>query len=630
MFLLYECLVEAIEGWIIDIIDRNLHRNLRRGISVLLISVCFLFSSIPGLVSVISSPILLFYYSVFAFKSVGYYFNYINNIVEFYFIFLVSIFFIYTLILSYYYKLKNFTYFFIKINLYLLIFCFFLNYYNLYILDLVYNIYNILIFDYDINSNLRIENVFKNITLKFLINNISNLQLKYSYLSVFTDNLYISLIYIKCFIFFFGIILLLFIYIYNINNNYNYEKKIFRYEFIFLYLLSIFGILLLLISNDLLMIYLSLEIQSFCFYILTCIRKEREFSNESGLKYFILGSFTSCLFLYGTSYLYGVIGSINLVDIFNFSIITLNNNIIFGFFLISIALFFKLGVAPFHFLLPDIYEGIFMIVVAFFSTIPKIGIVFLYVKLYFFVFFYFIDLSFFFLFLGISSLIVGTFGGLYQLNIKRLIAYSSIMNIGFIILSFMFKRIENIHNIIIYIMVYSILIIGFFIVLILLNNNRYFGINNIYDLKNLYDVNPLLAFILAFILFSLLGLPPLAGFFIKFFILNNLINNSYIFLVLFIILLTVITSFYYLRLIKIIFFEKKNNFNYFIFPENFKIIYILLLLINIFNIFFIYFLNLFIINININLFFNELYLLYNNSLYFRYSLLIIENYLIHF
>jgi NADH-quinone oxidoreductase subunit N len=348
-----------------------------------------------------------------------------------------------------------------------------------------------------------------------------------------------------------------------IQKKYLIQQKINSYEINILMLIALLGLMLLISSNHFITLYLSIELQSLSFYILTSTQKKSVLSVEAGLKYFILGSIASGFILYGCSIIYVIIGSLN----FNHIFLTLSNinfidnidiliSLSYGFIFILIGLVFKIGAAPFHFWLPDVYEGAPNNISSFFAIVPKIAFIGILIRLFFDVFFhisYFFEL--FFYVIAFFSMLIGALSSLQQKKIKRLLAYSSISHVGFILIGFTSNMLNTIPFILLYIIIYIITSINLWTSYLSLNINHK-PIKYLTDLSNIYTINKLLAFIIILNIFSLAGIPPLAGFFSKLFIFFSAIKNNYFSLVFFGIFISIISSFYYLKIIKIIFFEK--------------------------------------------------------------------------
>lgn len=416
---------------------------------------------------------------------------------------------------------------------------------------------------YKKNQNIQKILIIKNITtiiiyllliLLILTLNITNI----------SNNLLNGVLIINNFTQFIKIILILSTIIcFSIQQKYLIQQKIHSYEINILILIALLGLMLLISSNHFITLYLAIELQSLSFYILTSTQKKSIFSIEAGLKYFILGSIASGFILYGSSIIYAIIGSLNFNHIFlilsNINFIENTNLLLslsYGFIFILVGLVFKLGAAPFHFWLPDVYEGAPNNISSFFAIVPKIAFIGILIRLFFDIFFhisYFFEL--FFYIIAFFSMLVGALSALQQKKIKRLLAYSSISHVGFILIGFTSNMLNNIPFILLYILIYIIMSINLWTSYLSININHK-PIKYLTDLSNIYTINKLLAFIIILNIFSLAGIPPLAGFFSKFFIFFSAIKNNYFSLVFFGIFISILSSFYYLKIIKIIFFEK--------------------------------------------------------------------------
>lgn len=350
---------------------------------------------------------------------------------------------------------------------------------------------------------------------------------------------------------------------YIIQTNYLIKQKMFSFEINILILISLLGLMLLVSSFNFITLYLAIELQSLSFYVLTASKHKSPLSLEAALKYFILGSIASSFILFGSSLIYGVFGSLNFGNIFlilsNIYYIE-NINLIIGavngFLFILIGLLFKIGAAPFHFWLPDVYEGAPNNITAFFAIVPKIAFISILIR---FIFDILIDISSFFeIIFYISSLLsmfIGTLAALQQKKIKRLLAYSSISHVGFILIGFTSNLLDSIPYILLYIIIYIIMSINLWTSYLSLIINKK-PIKYLTDLSNLFVYNKIFAYIIILNIFSMSGIPPLAGFFSKLFLFIIAIKSQYYGLIFFSILISIISSFYYLRIIKIIFFEK--------------------------------------------------------------------------
>nr|YP_010395046.1 NADH dehydrogenase subunit 2 [Phytopythium vexans]DAZ89483.1 TPA_asm: NADH dehydrogenase subunit 2 [Phytopythium vexans] len=341
------------------------------------------------------------------------------------------------------------------------------------------------------------------------------------------------------------------------------QQKINAYEINILMLISLLGLMVLISSNHFITLYLAIELQSLSFYILTASQKKSIISIEAALKYFILGSIASGFILFGCSILYVIIGSLNFNTIFLFisNIDFLKNTdlllgIVYSLVFIIAGILFKIGAVPFHFWLPDVYEGAPNNVTSFFAIVPKIAFIGILIRFFFDIF---INISFFFeiFFYTISllSMLVGALSALQQKKIKRLLAYSSISHVGFILIGFTSNLLNNIPFILLYIIIYVVTSINLWTSYLSLNINHK-PAKYLTDLSNIFTINKLIAAIIVINIFSLAGIPPLAGFFSKLFIFFSAIKNNYFNLVFFGIIISIMSSFYYLKVIKIIYFEK--------------------------------------------------------------------------
>ena len=341
------------------------------------------------------------------------------------------------------------------------------------------------------------------------------------------------------------------------------QQKINSYEINILLLISLLGLMLLISANHFIILYLAIELQSLSFYILTSTQKKSILSIEAGLKYFILGSIASSFILFGSSIIYAITGSLNFNHIFlilsNINFLENINILIslsYGLIFILVGILFKIGAAPFHFWLPDVYEGSPNNISTFFAIVPKIAFIGILIRLIFDIFYnisYFFEI-FFYIF-SFLSMLIGSLSALQQKKIKRLLAYSSISHVGFILIGFTSNMLNNIPFILLYIIIYIITNINLWISYLSLNINHK-PVKYLTDLANIYTINKLIAFILILNVLSLAGIPPLAGFFSKLFIFFSAIKNNNFSLVFFGIMISIISSFYYLKIIKIIYFEK--------------------------------------------------------------------------
>ena len=333
---------------------------------------------------------------------------------------------------------------------------------------------------------------------------------------------------------------------------------IYKIEYPVLILSSVLGMMVMISSNDLIVFYMGLELQSLALYVLATFNRDQVKSSEAGLKYFVLSALSSGLLLYGCSLIYGFSGSTNFNVISN----QLNTNeyvLTFGIVFILVGLAFKISAVPFHMWAPDVYEGSPTSVTLFFTMVPKIAALTVFVRFLYVPFLNLIDQwQMIIVFLSIASMLFGAIAAIGQTNIKRLIAYSSIGHIGYTLAGLATGSNEGIQSSIIYISIYVIMNLALFSCLLMLKrNDQYY--EQIDDLSGLSKNHPLLSFSLLIILFSLAGIPPLAGFFAKFYVFKAVIEQSMYFLAIVGLLSTVVAAFYYLRIIKIIYFDKEKE-----------------------------------------------------------------------
>ncbi len=341
--------------------------------------------------------------------------------------------------------------------------------------------------------------------------------------------------------------------------SYNYVRlnNILKIEYPILILFSLLGMMVMISSNDLIVFYIGLELQSLALYVLASFNRDNILSSESGLKYFVLSALSSGLLLYGCSLIYGFSNSTNFNEIsqnFNFEY-----GVIFGMVFVIVGLAFKISAVPFHMWAPDVYQGSPTSVTVLFAILPKIAALTVFIK---FLYGPFINLfeewQAIIIFLSIASMILGAVAAIGQKNLKRLIAYSSISHMGYALAGLTTGTNQGIQSSIIYLIIYLIMNLAFFSCLFMLKRKDKFY-ENIEDLSGLSKKHPILALSFLAILFSLAGIPPLAGFFAKFYIFMAVIEKEMYFLAIVGLLATVIAAFYYLRVIKIIYFDPEQE-----------------------------------------------------------------------
>ncbi len=340
-------------------------------------------------------------------------------------------------------------------------------------------------------------------------------------------------------------------------SSYNYTKleKISNIEYSVLILCSILGMLVMIGSYDLIVFYIGLELQSLSLYVLAAFNRNKINSSEAGLKYFVLSALSSGLLLYGCSLIYGFTGSTNF-NIISENIFSSSTGNVFGLVFILVGLAFKISAVPFHMWAPDVYEGSPTSVTLFFAVVPKIAALTVFIR---FLYVPFVDLidqwQTIIIFLSIASMLFGAIAAIGQKNLKRLIAYSSIGHMGYALAGLAVGTNSGIQNSIIYICIYIIMNLGVFCCLFVMKREDKFY-DDLDDLSGLSKNHPIVSFSLLILLFSLAGIPPMAGFFAKFYIFISVIEESMYFLAIIGLLSTVISAFYYLKIIKIIYFDK--------------------------------------------------------------------------
>jgi proton-translocating NADH-quinone oxidoreductase chain N len=348
-------------------------------------------------------------------------------------------------------------------------------------------------------------------------------------------------------------------------------QKLNFFEFFTLLMISILSSLLLLNSLDLISVYLIIELQALCFYILSCFTRKSSFSTEAGLKYFISGAFISGFFLFGCSLIYSTLGTLNLNLISLLLTFPLTDNLNFivltGILFITITFMFKISAVPFHFWSPDVYEGSPLSSTIIFSLIPKLILFTFLIKWFSSISYFFTLVKYLLVLTGIASVFLGTFFAIQQKRIKRIMIYSSIAQIGFLVLGLSTNTIEGFSSVYFFLIIYLLTstIIWSFITLFYTFQKKVnqFNIESLIpvylsNLSNFFENNKLWSILITFIFYSLAGIPPFVGFFSKLFVLYGLMEVEMYFTVVILILISVISVFYYIRFIKLLFFEKKN------------------------------------------------------------------------
>ena len=343
-------------------------------------------------------------------------------------------------------------------------------------------------------------------------------------------------------------------------SSFSYVKSlnILKIEYPILILSSILGMMIMISSNDLIIFYLGLELQSLALYVLASFNRDNILSSESGLKYFVLSALSSGLLLYGCSLVYGFSGSTNFTTIATTSS-NIEYGVTFGLVFIIVGLAFKISAVPFHMWAPDVYQGSPTSVTLFFSALPKAAALTVFIR---FLYIPFVNLieqwQTILIFISLASMLFGAIAAIGQLNLKRLIAYSSIGHMGYALAGLATGTNQGIQSSVTYISIYLVMTLAFFSCLFMLRKKSIFY-EKIEDLSGLSSNHPILSISLLIVLFSLAGIPPLAGFFAKFYIFMAVIEQSMYFLAIVGLLSTVVAAFYYLKLIKIIYFDNPKG-----------------------------------------------------------------------
>ncbi len=330
-----------------------------------------------------------------------------------------------------------------------------------------------------------------------------------------------------------------------------------RFEVPVLIVLATLGMMMMISAGDLIALYLGLELQSLSLYVLAAVRRDSLRATESGLKYFVLGALSSGMLLYGSSLIYGFTGTVTFSGI---ALVATGAEtplgLLFGLAFISAGLAFKVSAVPFHMWTPDVYEGAPTPVTAFFAAAPKIAAMALFVRVLVQAF---PDATAqwqqIIVFISIASMVLGAFAAIGQRNIKRLLAYSSIGHMGFALVGLAAGTEEGVTGVIIYLALYLAMTLGTFACVLSMRRGDML-VEDISDLAGLARSQPMMAAALAMLMFSLAGIPPLAGFFAKFYVFLAAIEAGLYPLAVIGVLASVVGAYYYLRIVKIIYFDE--------------------------------------------------------------------------
>jgi NADH-quinone oxidoreductase subunit N len=333
-----------------------------------------------------------------------------------------------------------------------------------------------------------------------------------------------------------------------------------RFEYPVLILLAAVGMMTMISANTLITLYMGLELQSLALYVVAAINRDSARASEAGLKYFVLGALSSGMLLYGASLIYGFTGTTSFPQIAE----VLSHGgehgtslgVIFGLVFILAGLAFKVSAVPFHMWTPDVYEGAPTPVAAFFAAAPKIAAMALFVRVVVTPFAGIVpDWQQILIFVSVASMALGAFAAIGQTNIKRLLAYSSIANMGFALVGLAAGTQDGVQGVIVYMIIYMIMTLGTFACVIAMRRKG-LQVEDISDLAGLSRNNKGLAFVFAMLMFSLAGIPPLAGFFAKYFVFLAAVKAGLYVTAILGVLASVVGAYYYLRVVKIIYFDE--------------------------------------------------------------------------
>ncbi len=362
-------------------------------------------------------------------------------------------------------------------------------------------------------------------------------------------------VYMKLLVLFSGIVIIY------ISEKYRSFEKLFIYEYPLLILFSILGMLIMISANDFISLYMGLELQSLSLYVLASIKKDSSKSSEAGLNYFILGALASGFFLFGVSLLFGIAGTTTYTEL---SLILVNYEnysplLALAIVMILCSIAFKLSAAPFHMWTPDVYEGSPTTVTAFIAVVPKIAAVAIIVRVLYIPFGNIYEIWYQILvMISVVSIYVGAFGALVLDNIKRLMAYSTIGSIGYVLLALSAGSQEALQGALIYITIYTISVMGSFVAIVFMEKDN-IALEKISDLAGISKTDPYTAICFSILLLSLAGLPPFAGFVGKFYIFRSLIIEDLTWLAVIGVIGSVIAAYYYLKLIKIMYLDSAEE-----------------------------------------------------------------------
>ncbi len=340
------------------------------------------------------------------------------------------------------------------------------------------------------------------------------------------------------------------------------ENQLDKFEFPVLLVLCTLGILLMISANDLISLYLGLELQSLAIYVIAAINRESVKSTEAGLKYFVLGALSSGMLLYGMSLVYGFSGHTHFAEIAQ--ALTIDGarslGLIFGLVFILAGIAFKISAVPFHMWTPDVYEGAPTPVTAFLASAPKIAAMAMMTRIVITAFQpVMADWQQVVVFISIASMLLGSFAAIGQKNIKRLMAYSSIGHMGYALVGLAAGSQTGVSGVMLYMVIYMVMTLGSFAIIMSMRRKDGTVVENVADLAGLSTTNPFMATVLTILMFSLAGIPPLAGFFGKYFVFVAAIEAKLYALAIIGVLASVVGAYYYLRVIKLMWFDEATG-----------------------------------------------------------------------
>ena len=329
-----------------------------------------------------------------------------------------------------------------------------------------------------------------------------------------------------------------------------------KFEYGALFLLATLGMLMLISASDLIALYLGLELMSLPLYVIAASNRENLRSTEAGLKYFVLGALSSGMLLYGASLIYGFTGTVNFAGIAKATQNGAGLGLIFGLVFLFVGFCFKISAVPFHMWTPDVYEGAPTPVTAFFAAAPKVAGIAIFARVTVVAFPGIThEWQQIVVFVSIASMALGSFAAIGQRNIKRLMAYSSIGHMGYALVGLAAGTAEGVQGVLIYMSIYVAMTLGTFAVILSMRRDGRL-VETISDLAGLSRTHPTMAFFLAVLLFSLAGIPPLAGFFAKFYVFLAAIKAGLFTLAVIGVLTSVVGAYYYLAIVKIMYFDE--------------------------------------------------------------------------